>query len=127
MLRLTGTTAAHRQSAVAVSGMGMLKQLLVREGDVVKAGQVIARLDSAGSSLQLKQAEAALAMAKVQLEAAEREHQRLENLAKDKAVAGVQLDQAATGHKAAQAGVNQAQALINMARKAVADTVVRAP
>ena len=42
---LTGTTAARRTSQVSASGSGLLVELKVREGDVVKAGEVSAVLD----------------------------------------------------------------------------------
>ena len=42
-IRLTGTTAARQQSAVAAEGRGKLTKMLVHEGDLVKRGQPIAR------------------------------------------------------------------------------------
>lgn len=126
-IKLTGTAAAHRQSLVSVSGMGLIVKLHVREGDFVKKGQVLCQLDASGSALRLRQAKAALELAKVQQAGAERERGRLQRLKKDNAVAGAQVDQAATGYDAASAGVAQAQAAVAMASKAVADSIVRAP
>ncbi|MBW2528099.1 MAG: efflux RND transporter periplasmic adaptor subunit [Deltaproteobacteria bacterium] len=126
-IRLTGTTAARQQSAVAAEGMGKLLKMHVREGDMIKKGQLIANLDASGAALRLKQAKAALAMAKVQLAATERERKRLEKLAAEGAVAGQKLDEVTSANEGAQAGVAQAEAAVAMASKAVGDSVVRAP
>ncbi len=125
--RLTGTTTAERQSAVAAKGMGMLQELLVKEGDWVKKGDIIARLDGTTAALQLRQAKAAVASAKVQVAAGDREHKRLASLAQDGAIAGAQLDQAITGRDAAHAGLAQAEAAMAMAQQALANSVVVAP
>jgi len=125
--RLTGSTTAERQSAVAAKGMGMLDKLLVKEGDRVKKGDIIARLDGTTAALQLRQAQAAVATAKVQVAAADREHKRYASLAQDGAIAGAQLDQATTGRDGAHAGLAQAEAAAAMARQALANSVVTAP
>lgn len=126
-IRLTGTTAARQQSAVAAEGAGKLAKMLVKEGDLVKKGQAIARLDASMAALRLQQAKAALAMAEVQLKATERERKRLEKLAAEGAVAGQKLDEVTSANEGAQAGVNQAKAAVAMASKALADSTVVAP
>jgi RND family efflux transporter MFP subunit len=124
---LTGTTAARRVSQVSASGSGLLVDLKVREGDYVQAGQVIASLDRRDAALRIAQAEAGLKAAQVQLAGAEREVARLERLARDQAVPQADLDRLTSSRDAAAAGVEVAQAGLNLARKMAADADVRAP
>lgn len=124
---LTGTTAARRTSQVSASGSGLLTELKVREGDFVKAGQVIAQLDRRDARLRTQQAEAALKLARVQLTSAEREVARLERLEKDQAVPAADLDRVRTARDAAAAQVEVAEVNLGMARKADSDADVRAP
>src|SRR5271167_3947500 len=60
-LTLTGTAAALPNEDVRVSALvsGRVLQMYVAEGDSVKAGQVLAKLDDRSYTGQLKQAEAA--------------------------------------------------------------------
>jgi RND family efflux transporter MFP subunit len=127
VIRLTGNTEAHRRSLVNVAGQGLLIKLAVREGDFLRKGELIAQLDSTQAGLTVRVAEAGLAVAKAQLRAAERERKRLEGLASQKAVPGMQVDQATSGFEMASAGVAASEAQVAQARKALADTTVRAP
>ena len=129
VLHLTGNTEAHRRSYVSVAsrGGGLLSKMAVREGDFVKRGDLIAQLDASDMAITNRQADAGLAVAEAQFRAAEREHKRLEALAKDKAIPGQQLDMATTGFEQATAGLAAAQAQQAQARKALGDMTVRAP
>jgi HlyD family secretion protein len=53
-----------RSAALSLSSGGMVAEVLVKEGDPVKAGQVIARLDDADLKLNLEQAQVDLKQAK---------------------------------------------------------------
>lgn len=127
VIRLTGTTAARQQSMVAASGMGLLTKMEVMEGDLIDKGDVICQLDATGAALHLRMAQAALAMAKVQLTATEREKGRFTKLSAEKAIAGMKVDEISSANEGAAAGVAQAEAAVAMANKAVADSIVRAP
>jgi RND family efflux transporter MFP subunit len=129
VLHLTGNTEAHRRSYVSVAsrGGGILARMAVREGDFVKQGALIAQLDASDIVIMNKQAEAGLAVAEAQFRGAERERKRLEALAKDKAIPGMQLDMATTGFEQATAGLAASQAQLAQARKALGDMTVRAP
>jgi len=62
-----GSTVATFQAKLAFESAGRLLALPVKVGDSVKAGDALARLDSADLTLQVAQAEVALEQAKVQL------------------------------------------------------------
>ena len=79
-LRLTveagGSLAPAHELAVAFAGSGKVTEVLVEVGDVVKAGDMLARLDDtdaqqavADAALQVRQAEISLALAQVEAEA----------------------------------------------------------
>ena len=124
---LTGTTAARRTSQVSASGSGLLVELKVREGDFVKAGEVIAVLDRRDAALRVAQADAGLKAARVQLASTEREVARLEKLDKDQAVPTAEVDRIKSARDAAAAGVESATVAVNMAHKMAGDADVRAP
>jgi multidrug efflux pump subunit AcrA (membrane-fusion protein) len=57
-LNATGYVVAQRKAAVASKATGRLEWLNVREGSQVKAGEVLARLESSDVTAQMKQAAA---------------------------------------------------------------------
>src|SRR5438034_781989 len=68
----SGYVVAQRKAAVASKGTGRLVYLGVVEGDRVRTGQVIARIEDADVRAQLAQAEANLALSRADLRDAER-------------------------------------------------------
>lgn len=127
-VHLVGKTEPHRSSAVAVAGgSGLIVRVFVREGDFVKRGQLLARLDASSPKLRLRQAQAGLSGAKVRMAAAERELKRISRLAKDNAVPQADVDRVTTAFDGATAGLAAAQVTADIAKKSVKDTEVRAP
>src|SRR2546428_50785 len=72
MLVASGYVVAQRKAAVASKGTGRLVYLGVVEGDRVRAGQVIARIEDADVKAQLAQAQANLQLSRAELHDAER-------------------------------------------------------
>ncbi|MCG8607874.1 biotin/lipoyl-binding protein, partial [bacterium] len=68
VLTASGYVVAQRQAAIASKGTGRLEYLSVEEGDVVKAGAIIAQLEHADVDAALAQAQANVAMAEATLE-----------------------------------------------------------
>ncbi len=126
---------------VAARRAGVIRDVLVQEGDVVTRGQVLARLEdeqprlaSERAAAEVRQARAALALLQVQLSAAQREHLRLEALAPSNFVAAQKLDQTRDAVREAearilaqQATVATAQARHGEARYDQETSVIRAP
>ena len=68
LLNATGYVVAQRKAAIATKATGRLEWLGVQEGSVVKAGEVIARLESADVSATSEQAAASVLSAKAELD-----------------------------------------------------------
>ena len=126
---------------VAARTSGVVRQVLVQEGDDVTKGQVLARLEDEQPRLQaeeaaaeLRQAKAQVALLQVQISTAKREFQRLQGLIDKNFVARQQVDQAQDAIHAAEANLEAqnaaiatAQAKLSMAQYNQELTVIRAP
>ena len=105
---------------------GLIKKILVDEGDDIKPGQAVALLDDQEARLMLEQAKAeweqtkrSLAGLEVKRLAAEREEARLTPLASDNTVAKQELDQASDVVKQTKADIATTNAAIDTAAKRV--------
>jgi HlyD family secretion protein len=126
---------------IAASRDGILRDVLVNEGDQVRKGQVLASLDDAQARLQLDQARRELSQERAQLrplhlrlKVAQREHARLVPLVQDESVARQELDQVNDQLELLQAEIALAEAAVESAssREKVAayeveQRLVRAP
>lgn len=126
---------------IAARRGGVVRDVLVQEGDLVKAGQILARQedDEPRLSLQtaaadLAQAESQLRMINVDIAAAQREHDRLQKLVATNFVAAQRMDQARDAIAQAQARLASQQAAVQTARARrdqaaynVELTVIRSP
>jgi len=126
---------------VAARRGGVVREVLVQEGDRVTAGQILARQedDEARLSLQsasadVAQAESQLRLINVEIATAQREYDRLQKLVATNFVAAQRLDQARDAIASAQARLGAQQAAVQTARarrdQAVYNvelTVIRAP
>jgi HlyD family secretion protein len=126
---------------VAARTAGIVREVYVHEGDLVKKGQVLARLEddearlaAQSAAAELQQARAQVELLKVQLAAAQREERRLEPLISKSFVATQAVDKAHDDARNAQASLDAQNAAIQtaQARLAVAQyneelTIIRAP
>jgi HlyD family secretion protein len=105
---------------VAARSAGVIRDVLVQEGDDVVKGQVLARLDDDAARVsaqraaaEVSQAKAQIAVLQVQLATANREYQRLQGLVATNFVAGQKLDQARDAIRAAEAAIQAQRATIS--------------
>ena len=103
VLDATGYVTARREATVSAQITGTLTEVLIEEGDHVKAGQVLARLDDTSQRAALAQAEAQwrsaqalLVQYEAQLAQDQRDVKRLEDLIDRKLVSQQQVEQART-------------------------------
>jgi RND family efflux transporter MFP subunit len=125
--RATGTLYPRAEAQLAPSASGIIAEVRVAEGDRVKKGDVLFRLDTGDLDLRRQQAAAALDAARVQEKAARTELERSRALFEGKAMNRAQWDQIEARHDAAAVAVRQASVQLAMAQKALADATVRAP
>ena len=126
-IEATGTALAFRESYLSCPVPGRIEEILVERGDAVVEGQVLVRLDQKGYRLGLQQAQAGLAAASSQVEQVQQELDKLEPLVEEGAVAKAEIERLETQKKGASAQVGMASAGKKQARKALDDSVLRAP
>jgi RND family efflux transporter MFP subunit len=107
-----GRAEAQRSVELGFEQAGLLRELLVREGDRVQAGQLLARLDDALLHARREELASALASAEADLALAEATARRYRASIKDGAVTRQALDEASEGARAAAANVRLAEARI---------------
>jgi RND family efflux transporter MFP subunit len=99
----------------------------VVEGDRVRAGQVIARIEDADVRAQLAQAQANFALSRAELRDAERSLVREKTLLDSNFSSQAVYDAAETRVERVKAGIAVAQAAVQSAEVALENTVIRAP
>lgn len=126
-LAISGTLKATNSAVVKARVAGELQGLSVREGDVVKAGQVIANIDATDSQARVRQAQQQAQSAKAQVDMAKRTYDNNSALVEQGFISKSSLDTSLSSLAAAQANFRAAQAGADMATKALQDTVLRSP
>ena len=141
VLNATGYVVAQRKAAIASKASGRVEWLGVAEGSRVKAGDVIARLDSRDVVAQAEGAEASVRAARAALEEAQAEERdAAQQLARNRDLAAkgfvaqasvdtskARFDRAAAAVSSARASIGSAEANARNARVAVDFTLIRAP
>jgi len=106
---------------------GRIQELNVIEGDTVKRGQLICRIESSDIKNQLEKARADLLHAQADLADAQRIERRYRELIKEKVISQEQYDGAATRVDSAKAAVASAIANIHFYSDQLGDTKIVSP
>lgn len=122
-----GATQAPASAVLATRLMGRVDQVAVAEGDRVRRGQVLARLEDGDLRARLDQARAGLRDAEALLAQAGREVERRRQLHRDQALPQEGLDQAETQYVRAQAAEQSARAGVAQMEIELSYTQVRSP
>ena len=123
----SGYVVAQRKAAVASKGTGRLVYLGVVEGDRVREGQVLARVEDSDVRAQLAQAQANLALSRAELRDAERSLARERTLLDSNFTSQATYDAAESRLDRVKAGIAVAQAMLQSAEVSLENTVIRAP
>jgi RND family efflux transporter MFP subunit len=106
---------------------GLLQQVLVREGEMVTAGQLLATLDDRAIKAALAQAKAQRAVVEAKLNVAKRDLQRYQNLSQSQAISAQQKDQQQANVQQLQAELQSVDAQINAQQVQLSFTQIHAP
>ena len=127
VLTASGYVVAQREASVSSKGTGVLEYLGVVEGDKVKRGQIIAKLDDRDIVAQLDQAKSNLQLYQAQFKETENNYNREKELF-DRGLSSQQdLDQAESNYKTLLANIDIAKAGIRVAEVALENMIIRAP
>ena len=123
----TGSLHARHQAQLGPKASGVISFIGVEEGDRVKKGQLLFRLEAAQAALATEQARTALSSAQVQLDSAKLDFDRAKLLFDKGSIAPAAFDQAKSRYDAAASTVEQAKAAVNLAERHATDTAVYSP
>jgi RND family efflux transporter MFP subunit len=127
VLTASGYVVARRKAAVASKGTGTLVFLGVEEGDKVKKGQVIARLDDSDVAATLQRARENLRLAEADLYDAKKSLERQRTLLQRDLIAQAEYDAAEARYKRVVASIDAAKFGVREAEVAVENTRIVAP
>jgi RND family efflux transporter MFP subunit len=127
VLTASGYVVARRKAAVASKGTGRLVLLNVEEGDQVKKGQLIARLEDADVVAARESARQSLLVAEADLYDAKTSYERMRILLKQGLIAQAEYDVAEARFKRVVASIDVARFALKEAEVAVDNTRIIAP
>jgi RND family efflux transporter MFP subunit len=123
----TGTLEAWTKINITPETGGKIARIDVQEGDRVAQGQLLAELETASIRLQVKQAQAGVAVAEAGYADALRNKERMDRLIKEQAVSEQQREKVQLAYDAAAAQLEQARAGLNLAQHALDVSLMTAP
>lgn len=124
---VSGTVRAVNSAVVKARVAGEVQALVVREGDAVKAGQVVARIEPSEYQARQRQAQQQADAAKAQVAIAQRQLDNNQALVKQGFISSTALDTSLASLAGAQATYQAAVAAVDITSKAVQDSVLLAP
>lgn len=125
--QLPGRTSAYETSEVRPQVDGLIVARLFEEGDFVKAGQALYRLDAAPYQAKVANSRAALARAKAAIASTEALASRYSGLEKINAISKQDYDNAVTQAQQARAEVLAQEAVLQSAEIDLKRTTITAP
>ena len=126
-LPITGNLKAVKDAFIKARVAGELMDMQLKEGDVVRAGQILGRIDPVEYQRRLKQAQETAEAAKSQIDIAQRQYENNKALVDQGFISKTALESSLSNLQTAQATFRAAQAGADIASKALDDSVMRAP
>ncbi len=126
-LPVSGALKAVNSAVVKARVAGELQGLTLREGDFVKAGEVIGRIDATEYTARTRQTQQQAASAMAQVDVVQRQYDNNKALVDQGFISKTALDTSLTNLTSARATYQAALAGVDVASKSVQDTVLKAP
>ncbi|MEO8487172.1 MAG: efflux RND transporter periplasmic adaptor subunit [Betaproteobacteria bacterium] len=126
-LPVSGTLMAVNQATVKAKVPGDVRQMLVREGEAVRAGQLLARIDTADLEAKLVERQGALERARALLALADKTRANNVKLLNENFISQTAFDSSQSGYDVAKGGVKSIEAQVKLAEYALRDAAVIAP
>ncbi|WP_051566722.1 efflux RND transporter periplasmic adaptor subunit [Herminiimonas sp. CN] len=126
-ITVSGALRAVNQAVVKAKVAGEIREVLVREGAAVTAGQVLIRMDESEYQARVAQANGALQAARGQLEIAGNARDNNRALLGKGFISQNAFDNSASQYAIARANLDSAKGALDVAQKSLADTVLRSP
>jgi RND family efflux transporter MFP subunit len=126
-LAISGTVKAVNYAVIKARVAGELKEVMAREGDTVKAGDVLARIDPTEYQRRWQQATEQATAAMAQMEVAKRAWENNQLLVAQNFISKAAMNNSEGNYLGAVASHKAAIAGADVARKALDDATLRAP
>lgn len=126
-VKVTGTLVPGHQADVASQASGRVMAVMVRPGDAVNEGDVLAQIDRAPLELQLNQQRATADATRAQLVSSRQQLERTEELARQGLASPSALEQARSSTEALEANLAALDSAVASAELALANATVKAP
>jgi len=126
-IEFSGPLVAPGTALVRAKAPGTLLALAVAEGDRVKPGQLLGRMDLTDLNGRVAERSAALESSRAQLAQAERQHQANQRLADQQFISGNALEASAAALELARAQFTASQAQLGTSRSSLRDGALVAP
>jgi RND family efflux transporter MFP subunit len=125
--RLSGVIQPVEATNLSFQVGGKVDTVKVNLGDVVKRGDILAKLDQRSFKLSQQSSQASLQQAKANLQEAKNEFARYSELVKQGQVSKSGFDNAKAAFESASSAVNLAKAQLDISSKDLQDTILTAP
>ena len=127
IVEAVGTVEPQHKVEIRAQTSGVLKEVLFQEGDRVKKGQLLFRIDERALKAALDQARANVARDEAQLREAEKQRERLAPLADKEYITRQEYGQAAASAQALAATAEANRAQVEAARVNLSYAAIHAP
>jgi len=124
---VSGAVRAVQSATIKARVAGELQDLNLREGDAVHAGQVVARIDATETQARVRQAQQQADAARAQVAISQRQFDNNQALVAQGFISKTALDTSQASLDAAKASYQAGVAAADVARKSLADTVLKSP
>ncbi len=126
-LAVSGTMQPVHQATVKAKVSGDVREITVREGDPVRAGQALVRVDTADLDARLIERQGQLESARAQMRMAEKNLATNQKLLKQNFISQNAFDNTESNFNVSQGSVKSAEAQVRLAQNALKDAVATAP